>query len=665
MISFLKKGVDRLFPAKRAREDSVADDDIDASLNSSKKRKLESMDHSNESFVTAISALFNQIIHPNKANINPRRMSSYLEDHSSPTMLNGEEDDLSVVYESPARRAARLRRAAPPSQDPFLQRSPLGGRVGGTDGLLDLCDDDDLEVQDVECVQSQFRFVPSRDLVPVPAPLSRRRARPLALKPSRNALAPLSSTMNKNKVFKASSNKVTSHFRFGDRRALGRLSQRYASAARESYKEMDCEVYRQMLQASSGGASRGSSLCSPLVKVKKDQEWSKRTMRSIEQKTASVDPHTSAADLPIALWSRPTANAAKSVATSGLKAITAGDKKKTPARETVTVSSGSDDDLVIVKEDVRRTVQPNSLERDARFQAFHKYTPEYFQARATRCQDQVAALDTARRESAEQVAACRARRPQSAVEASVERRMRLLDLAYPTVEREEEDDLPELSPQMEKVVDHALNTRLPKDEVLTEKFSIQIKRKDISTLSGLQWLNDEVINFYTNLLMERSKAVERLPPVYAFSTFFYPTLLKRGFAGVKRWTRKVDVFAHELLLVPVHLGVHWCLATVNTKEKAIRYYDSMLGDNREALQALRDYLAEEHRDKKKAPLDMSEWRAECVKDIPRQMNGSDCGMFACKFSEYLSRRKTIDFTQDEMPYFRRRMVYEIVSNKLL
>ena len=26
-----------------------------------------------------------------------------------------------------------------------------------------------------------------------------------------------------------------------------------------------------------------------------------------------------------------------------------------------------------------------------------------------------------------------------------------------------------------------------------------------------------------------------------------------------------------------------------------------------------------------------------LQDIPQQMNGSDCGMFACKFSEYLSR----------------------------
>ena len=47
------------------------------------------------------------------------------------------------------------------------------------------------------------------------------------------------------------------------------------------------------------------------------------------------------------------------------------------------------------------------------------------------------------------------------------------------------------------------------------------------------------------------------------------------------------------------------------------------------------------------------------------MNGSDCGMFACKFAEYLSRDAALSFTQEHMPYFRRRMVYEIVTKTLL
>ena len=35
-------------------------------------------------------------------------------------------------------------------------------------------------------------------------------------------------------------------------------------------------------------------------------------------------------------------------------------------------------------------------------------------------------------------------------------------------------------------------------------------------------------------------------------------------------------------------------------------------------------------DKKKTPFDTSEFQSVIVKDIPQQMNGSDCGMFTCK-----------------------------------
>ena len=70
-------------------------------------------------------------------------------------------------------------------------------------------------------------------------------------------------------------------------------------------------------------------------------------------------------------------------------------------------------------------------------------------------------------------------------------------------------------------------------------------------------------------------------------------------------------------------------------------------------------------DKKESEFDTSGFKLQNVKDIPRQMNGSDCGMFTLKYAEYLSRNVGITFTQEDMPYFRRRMVYEIVNNKVI
>ncbi|CAM9940771.1 unnamed protein product, partial [Bubo scandiacus] len=136
------------------------------------------------------------------------------------------------------------------------------------------------------------------------------------------------------------------------------------------------------------------------------------------------------------------------------------------------------------------------------------------------------------------------------------------------------------------------------DEVLSEAFRLTITRKDIQTLNNLNWLNDEIINFYMNLLMERSKE-KGLPAVHAFNTFFFTKLKTAGYQAVKRWTKKVDIFSVDLLLVPIHLGVHWCLAVVDFRKKTITYYDSMGGINSEACRILLQYLKQESLDKKR------------------------------------------------------------------
>ncbi|XP_042265762.1 sentrin-specific protease 1 [Thunnus maccoyii] len=230
---------------------------------------------------------------------------------------------------------------------------------------------------------------------------------------------------------------------------------------------------------------------------------------------------------------------------------------------------------------------------------------------------------------------------------------------------EEKPEFPELTEEMETEVNRVLRGGSP-HEVLSEGFGLSLRRKDLQTLSNLNWLNDEVINFYMNLLVERSKDPS-LPSVNTFNTFFYPKLRSSGYSAVRRWTKKMDIFSKDILLVPVHLGVHWCLSVVDFRKKAVMYFDSMGGNNDEACTILFDYLQQESKDKKGKELDTSGWTLHSKKrnEIPQQMNGSDCGMFTCKYADYITKDKSITFTQKHMPYFRRRMVWEIVNHKLL
>ncbi|EDL04211.1 SUMO1/sentrin specific peptidase 1, isoform CRA_c [Mus musculus] len=228
-----------------------------------------------------------------------------------------------------------------------------------------------------------------------------------------------------------------------------------------------------------------------------------------------------------------------------------------------------------------------------------------------------------------------------------------------------EDEFPEITEEMEKEIKNVFHNG-NQDEVLSEAFRLTITRKDIQTLNHLNWLNDEIINFYMNMLMERSKE-KGFPSVHAFNTFFFTKLKTAGYQAVKRWTKKVDVFSVDILLVPIHLGVHWCLAVVDFRRKSITYYDSMGGINNEACRILLQYLKQESVDKKRKEFDTNGWQLFSKKsqEIPQQMNGSDCGMFACKYADCITKDRPINFTQQHMPYFRKRMVWEILHRKLL
>lgn len=83
------------------------------------------------------------------------------------------------------------------------------------------------------------------------------------------------------------------------------------------------------------------------------------------------------------------------------------------------------------------------------------------------------------------------------------------------------------------------------------------------TLIKYKPCHSQVINFYMNLVMSRSEQEVGGRKVYSFSTFLFPKLHSGGHAAVRRWTKAVDLFLYDVILVPLHLGVHWSLAVSN------------------------------------------------------------------------------------------------------
>ena len=103
--------------------------------------------------------------------------------------------------------------------------------------------------------------------------------------------------------------------------------------------------------------------------------------------------------------------------------------------------------------------------------------------------------------------------------------------------------------------------------IMVDHFNIKLNFSDLNRLRGLSWLNDEIINFYLEMIMARSAKHPNWPKCYAMNTFFLGKLQKDGYPGVKRWTKKVDIFSYDKIFVPVNLNnIHWCLAVIDLKK---------------------------------------------------------------------------------------------------
>ncbi|XP_023606282.1 sentrin-specific protease 5 isoform X3 [Myotis lucifugus] len=166
---------------------------------------------------------------------------------------------------------------------------------------------------------------------------------------------------------------------------------------------------------------------------------------------------------------------------------------------------------------------------------------------------------------------------------------------------------------------------------------------DLATLDGQNWLNDQV---------------------HFFNSFFHRQLVTKGYNGVKRWTKKVDLFKKSLLLIPIHLEVHWSLITVTLSNRNISFYDSQGIHFKFCVENIRKYLLTEAREKNR-PEFLQGWQTAVTKCIPQQKNDSDCGVFVLQYCKCLALDQPFQFSQEDMPRVRKRIYKELCECRLM
>ncbi|CAF0925869.1 unnamed protein product, partial [Brachionus calyciflorus] len=191
-------------------------------------------------------------------------------------------------------------------------------------------------------------------------------------------------------------------------------------------------------------------------------------------------------------------------------------------------------------------------------------------------------------------------------------------------------------------------------------FGINLTSVDMDRLKPRTWLNDNLINYYLHLLVWYNKI-----NAFNFESYFYSTLSTRGCLNVKNWFRGVNIFQFDLILIPINMGNHWILATIENFKCKVTVYDSFKHNQNSVLDNLRFYLEMKYREQYNVSLTPHRVFYQ-EQNIPLQTNTYDCGVFLCKFAYTKSlNSNSFNFLAREMDYYRKNILISIVLNKII
>jgi Ulp1 family protease len=103
------------------------------------------------------------------------------------------------------------------------------------------------------------------------------------------------------------------------------------------------------------------------------------------------------------------------------------------------------------------------------------------------------------------------------------------------------------------------------------KRKAEVEAHDLERLRDNEFLNDNLIGFYLRFLehhLERTRQ-DVARKVYFFNSYFFASLTntpkgKRGinYPAVQKWTRAVDIFSYDYVVVPINENAHWYVAII-------------------------------------------------------------------------------------------------------
>ncbi|KIJ40763.1 hypothetical protein M422DRAFT_48994 [Sphaerobolus stellatus SS14] len=187
--------------------------------------------------------------------------------------------------------------------------------------------------------------------------------------------------------------------------------------------------------------------------------------------------------------------------------------------------------------------------------------------------------------------------------------------------------------------------------------ALRLRQQDLARLEPRIWFNDIVMDYglrfqhaahvsysYFSQALRRHQLSEApLHKIWVFSTFFYAKLTAKGYTAVASWSKRWDVFAQDIIVIPVHKSYHWSMIIVSkpwasivpirssveddsSSRTQILSMDSLGGQQKVACMTVADWL----HNVAIPLLGNKQWKNPVSRHIqvPEQPNIYDCGPYS-------------------------------------
>ena len=204
------------------------------------------------------------------------------------------------------------------------------------------------------------------------------------------------------------------------------------------------------------------------------------------------------------------------------------------------------------------------------------------------------------------------------------------------------------------------------------KDSVTVCVADYKSLEHDTFLNDIIIDFHLTYAFHKVLPTEEQKLVHMFSTMFYKrltsshktkskeeqglTAAQKKHSRVKTWTKNVNIFDKQFVIIPICEHSHWYLVIIinpgqivfdaesrqnGDGEPLFLVLDSLGGGKSSAVENIRQYLEQEWLAKNPGLAEVSFSKKE-MKTVrpkkPEQENFSDCGIFLLHYVEKIFRK---------------------------